>query len=455
MKLKTPKIPKIKLNKNEKRLLVVLSLFLLVGMFYYFVYQKQVADLADLQVQKNTKNEELVGLMTRVNQKNEYNSSMLEYKKVIKELAPKFYGDLTQEEFILIINDLASKAELEVLSYSLNENSQNLDEFLTTLIGNNEASQEQKDNMMASLSVSPDFFVDTIESRSANIDFKGDYQKMREFLMILNKNEKHITIDTINMVADEKENLSGTISINAFNVPSLDDVVSKYNVNEYFEKPSTHQIYENMFEPYQYYKDKLKEIAAKNKATVNPPEQAQGILPPYVESPKLPDAPISLPEVENFHSLNSFDNCANSYFVPNSPEITGSIAESSTSQVGGAVRMKYQFRDFNRINQASLVFAEKTVMQYDPVTNIVLDVKNEIPNNNTLMLTLVAADGKRYELNFEEKESINDWKKMGVIIPADIKYPFMIKRIYVQSEIGGGQQKLEGSLLFDQLGTVE
>ncbi len=446
----------LSLSKNEKRLLGILFVCLFVAGYYYYIYNGQAEKVQQLETMLNEKTIEYDNLLVRAKERFKYEKAIEDYNAAIKILAPKFYGDLSQEKFMLITHDLASESELDVSNYTFSYDESTLGDYLSLMTNGGNMSEEQRSEMTAGLNVSQDFFLDTVKNRTVNLNFTGDYEKLRNFLMRLNEEDKYIYIDNINLTADENQQLNGSMSLQVFNIPSLDETISDYYANNYFTQASTREVYENIFEPYQYYKEvtakeRAKKLNTSTSTSVSVADSGVPPVPSYIGVPSFEQKTKEMEAASKFTVLTSFDQL-DCYFVPNSTEIEGSVAKSAASEDGRALRLSYQFVDFNRQNEASVVFREKTIMQDMPVSSLGIEVNSEIINNNLLKATLVAADGKNYDIEFVG-EMTEGWTKFVADIPADIKYPFMVRRIYLQSV--DKQQKLEGSILFDNLSAIE
>ncbi len=464
MNLKMPQL-NLKLSKNEKRLLLGLALVLVVAAYYYFMYQPRVLEIEQLEQDKVDKQLEYDNLFAKAAQKEQLEAKLKEYKESIKKLAPKFYGELSQEEFMLIVNDFTTEAELEVDGYTYTDAEMTFGEFLVDI-----TKTEDSEVMFESLGVSEEFLADPVYTQTANFNFKGDYQKLRNYLMKLNDYQKHWTIDPITIMAEEESgNIVGTLGLTTFNVPSLDEHIDEYYTQKYFKTASSEnskrEVYDNIFEPYQFYKEmkaKEKAAAAVKAPYRRPSKPKKAVVPPYVKITKLPSNTGSTNNTTTntgtngipTEAIQSYANFTsqNSYFVPNDPAIVGSVSRSADSKDGEALRLQYTFDDFNRLNQASVVFEEQAIMQNSSASKLRMSVKYVLASNNLLKATLIGADGKRYEIDFSVSPG-QDWQLAYATIPADIKYPFMLRRIYVQSV--DKQEKLEGNIIFDQLGAVK
>ncbi len=460
----------LKLSKNEKRLLFALLLVLLVAGYYFYIYEPRLAEIETLEVDKADKQVEYDNLLAKAARKPQLEAELKEYTKQIKKLAPKFYGELSQEEFILIVNDLTVEAELEVDGYNYSDGKMTFGEFLE-----DKTKVEDSKAMFEELGLNELFLADPVYTQTAEFNFKGDYKKLRNYLMKLNDYQKHWTIDPISIIADEdSDDITGTLGLTTFNVPSLDEHIDGYYTDKYFRTASTEAakraVYDNIFEPYEFYKEmQAKAKRASAKAPYRQPSRpTKAPVPAYVKTPVIPSTTINQAgtntaggtnagtgnnniDKEVIQAFTNF-NSQSSYFVPNAPEISGSVSKSAESKDGEAIRLQYTFDDFNKLNQASVVFEEQSIMQNSSASRLRMSVKYVLPSNNLLKASLVGADGKRYEIDFTVGQG-QDWQHAYATIPADIKYPFMLRRIYVQSV--DKQQKLEGNVLFDQLGTVK
>ena len=115
-------------KKDTKMILVILVMLLLAVVYYQFVYVPQSRQIADMKQQKQDYETRIELINTKVSTLPELEKKLEEEKEKIYPMAKKYFGNVDQEDLILIINDLGNKSTIDIVDVSFKE-LENIEEY--------------------------------------------------------------------------------------------------------------------------------------------------------------------------------------------------------------------------------------------------------------------------------------------------------------------------------------
>ncbi len=200
----------MKISKREKTLLFVLVMVVLLYVYYQFLLvpqQEAIHNLTqDLQVMEQERDIKRRTIASEPRIDEEIKSHSNEILVVSEE----FFGELEQEDIILILNDF-------LVYDAFNIPSVNFSEPRIETIG--EASEGQEAQTL------------NLKINTAQFNYESGYQRLLDLLNHLRNYEQRIAINSMNLQGNQTEALTGTITLDFYSVPQ----VAKY----YPGKPET------------------------------------------------------------------------------------------------------------------------------------------------------------------------------------------------------------------------
>ena len=245
----------MKVTKREQILLGALLLVLIAYGFYNFVYTKQNQRITELKTSRDAysqKWEQVKAKIASKDKKNEQNTILT--AKIFNE-TDKLFPSIKQEEIIVVLDKMIKDSNLQadVLGFSevssenstvdtsktvINDESKNvtneLDKLVSAFNGDSkkDATNEKTNTSSTSNSNS---IVNGAYKMQVTFNFKGMYDELISFIDEVENYNKKIIINNINLTGAEGSDVSGTLILEFYGVPKL-------NNNDYFKwdykKPS-------------------------------------------------------------------------------------------------------------------------------------------------------------------------------------------------------------------------
>ncbi|MBP2027369.1 Tfp pilus assembly protein PilO [Acetoanaerobium pronyense] len=201
----------MKISAKEKNLLILLLCIVLGYLYYSFVYTPQREDIQNLQSERNEKKQVYAQMEDMLRKEGNIDLELRENREAIRILADDFFGDIDQEEAIVVLSDFArdSQSVFNRMSFTepAFENILPVEETESTTESNLES-----DN-------------DNIRKMSSQIDFEGDYNSLMSLLRNMKSYPKNILSTNMNINSDEDGNLNGNIAMDFYSVLSVDKYI--------------------------------------------------------------------------------------------------------------------------------------------------------------------------------------------------------------------------------------
>ncbi len=431
----------MKLKNSEKILLTILLIVALGALYYFNVYLRQTNQENELKTEINTLTDEkdVIAQKIATNQLDKF--KLTEYQQKIVELAPNYYGSITQSEYVMLIREMALATGLKITDLNLNEVHQAVSEFIGEPIqddneaaeGDNASAEEKTDELLSEESLAEE-----IVSHSAEVMFEASYVELYNFIDAVNRNDKLLSIRDFN-VKKSNDVLSGSMTIVTHNVPAIDAFIDKNIATNYFQNATDPTVREDLFV------QKLREV----KAVI---PESKVIENPFTEKSVEVPVELTVEQIEKADVLADFKN-GNFFFAGNKPEINGNANRQQVPSLAvEGLRLDYNFNSYNDINEANIVFTERSVMYQRAFAKMRLKAYSATPIKNAIKAELVDAAGKHHVVQFTDLVSADKWQYSYAEMPATIRYPMMVRRLFVEGS--GVQQELSGKIYFDNLAAV-
>jgi type IV pilus assembly protein PilO len=233
---------KMKKNNRLKILLIILGALIASGLYYKFVFSKQIDTLKDLKAKKSDYEGKLINSKNQeANIKNlENNLNRLEEK--IKNKNYKLLPFLEQEKIIVIINDIfedsgingpalgLSEVSVEGLTESDEEEIEQkpileniINDYLSVVSGkglSNREDSQKEENSKEKEQEEETIPMDT-EKVTVTISYSGTYEQLRAFIDRVEAFPKKIIISNLNMTVLDEKNLTGNIVLDFYFAPNI------------------------------------------------------------------------------------------------------------------------------------------------------------------------------------------------------------------------------------------
>ncbi|MGH4121803.1 MAG: hypothetical protein ACREV6_02500 [Clostridium sp.] len=250
----------MKVTKREQVLLGALLIMILCYSFYNFIYAKQVQKIAELKVSRDTLSQKWERDKVKIAAKDKRKGQYTTLKTKILKETDTLFPSIEQEKIIVVLDKMinVSKLQADVLGFSGvgNENTpvvtsktakieekskdatNELDKLVSAFNGDaakdDKSKKEKTNNSKVSTQTKNSMSIDAYKMQVA-FKFKGMYDEFISFIEQVEDYDKKIIINNINLTGAEGSDVSGTIILDFYGIPKLDD--NDYFVWDY-KKPS-------------------------------------------------------------------------------------------------------------------------------------------------------------------------------------------------------------------------
>ena len=394
------------LTKNEKILLILLSIILIFWAVFRFIIIPQTSKLQNLIDQRYEYEDKISQMNTIL--KNEKNIDE-EWTKLHREediIFNKYFPNLDQPQIIYLLNEVLTSEELDVLDISFNT-----------------PSQEQIGDLMVS-------------TLDINIPYRGNYNGLTEVIERIVSGSKKILISALTMDKDQNSLLAGNISLKIY---SLEGIAETDENLVYIEKvPYNNKA--NPFKPFDDYVEKSDE------------DNIDNIEEDLVLNNNMSNSfPSESSETSNYQkdTLEEFDN-GGLYFIPSNKNIKGSLSKSTNSKhKKHSLRFEYNILALEDENRAYVDLLDRNIILKYPPSYIGIWVYSYGYSPSTLGLRFKGQAGEKIDLELTKGIGWTGWKYVEVVPPQDLSlYSLQLDRIYLET---GKDKDDYGVLLFDKL----
>lgn len=252
----------MKISKREQLLLGMLAAVFIVVLYYQFVYVKQVDEIKSLKTEKQEVQEQYDVIMETIKTLEERKGKIKIYNAGITDKMKLYYPAIVQEYIILEIDKMLQESGINgTISFSqitaatvdviapttVNKAESSLQDIVDEY--NNYFKDEKNDeviepqegenleNQEANIEVVDEANTEdktvaytdaTTEQIVVNLNFTGTYENLKKFLDIVDSQEKKLVITNITLSQANDQNVSGSLSMEFYGIPKLNDEDSSY-----------------------------------------------------------------------------------------------------------------------------------------------------------------------------------------------------------------------------------
>ena len=224
------------MNKREKYLLGILVTLIISFGYYKLVYIKQSDKLKAKVEERNLLKEKYDVTLNSINTLDTKKKEVEALKTSVIEKSSDLYPEIMQEKLILELDSILKNSKLEgniifsemevkaieKLSYLENDLDDSSIKDIVDQYNNNEVSKEEINKNVNTTTEA------TVEELKVAIKFNGSYKEIKAFIEGIEKNERMIAITNITITSTSQSTLSGTMNLEYYGVPKINDADSEY-----------------------------------------------------------------------------------------------------------------------------------------------------------------------------------------------------------------------------------
>lgn len=225
----------MKISKKEQNLLMVLGIVILVYLFFTFIYTPQALKLEQTKAELENQKATMERIELAMQSEGQIDMEILNIKQELFPIVRSYFGDLNQEESIVILNDFGISSSMQLSKISFTEPMPN------DLVFNSELEKEQvpvegtktsneQDSAAGDTSTqenSNNSLSGNITYMSANVGFEGTYEQLMAFLNQMGIYHKNIVSTTMNIEQTDNSLLEGEVLLDFYSVKNVDKYIEK------------------------------------------------------------------------------------------------------------------------------------------------------------------------------------------------------------------------------------
>jgi len=381
----------MKISNREKKLIAFLIIFILLAGIYKLVIEKQELQNQSLEAELIQKQSDLSSIEKIIATESTVDAKIQSYGDDITALANYFYGEISQEEIVFLLDNLAKDTNFEIRDMRFDE-----------LVSE-----------------------DGTQSLMVTVKYQGTYTDLQYYIERLKNESKLIVINQITANRNELESTDGEVEIEFTGLPTAKNfIVAEYkNINDSSSNLNT------SMNPFESYEGFIIESETANTQDEGTPTE---IVPTMVK--KL---------VYDFEDMRTF-------FVGEPEDVTGSISQSTLHVSGNfAAEIVYDFKSSKKINRANLIIDREDITIDKQPQLIGIWVYTYEASTHHLGVVVTDSAGKDHDIKIVSQLDTIGWQEIEVPMPINITYPCAVKRIYVAST--DYDSKLNGRIVIDHL----
>jgi len=197
----------MKISKRERNLLIILLCIGLGYVYYTFLYVPQREDIEALKTERNLKRQEYTRMEDILRTEGNIDLELRGARDNIRVMARDYFGDIDQEEAIVVLSDLARESRLIFNRMSFSE--PQFDNIVVVEESGEETTEREEEQ-------------ENIRRLSSSVEFEGNYNSLMDLLRGMKGFPKNILSTNMNISSDEDGNLRGNIAMDFYSVLSVD-----------------------------------------------------------------------------------------------------------------------------------------------------------------------------------------------------------------------------------------
>ncbi len=366
------------LTKNEKFLLTLLGIVILIWGSYSFIITPQTEKIQSLNAQKieyQTKIDEINDVLRREGNINkEWDSLHKEKEDIIAQYFPK----LDQAQIIYLLNGLLEEEAVSVVDMSFNRpDYEDIGDF-------------------------------KVKNMEISIPYNGSYVGVVDIIKSLKGSPRKILLDSVTMDRDSEGKLNGNMFLKVYSLEGIADTNSDVVYIDLAKEESKN----TPFAPFNEYKSG-EEYSSGNMSGEVPGRFEEK---PYVEETLL-----------DFESKNT-------YFLPSQSLVKGSVSQSTNAKSKKySLRFEYNIIAIEEENRGFIDVSKNNITLRYPPNTIGMWVYSYDYSPATVGILFHGQMGEEIYVPLTEGIGWTGWKYIEASPPNDlVVYPLKIEKLYVE-----------------------
>ncbi|WP_313756432.1 LysM domain-containing protein [Tissierella sp.] len=392
-KLLKKKIKMRELTKNEKRLLTILSIVILILGSYKFIITPLSSKIENLKAQKLEYQSKIDEINHVLRKENNINKEWDALHKEKADIVAKYFPKLDQAQVIYLLNELLDQEAVSIVDMNFSRPSyEDIGDF-------------------------------QVKNMTISVPYNGSYDGVVDIIKALKTSPRNILLESVSMDRDSAGRLNGNMTLKVY---SLDGIVDTDNDVIYIDIAND-EVKNTPFIPYEDFKDEQVEDNGNIKDSIE--------VKPYVEEVLL-----------------DFEN-KNTYFLPSQELVKGSVTQSVKAKSKKfSLRFEYDIVAIEEENRGFIDVSKNNIIIKYPPNSIGLWVYSYDYSPATVGILFRGQMGEDIYLPLTKGIGWTGWKYIEANPPEDLNiYPMKLDKLYV--EIPKDRDNC-GVLLMDKLEAV-
>ncbi len=399
------------LTQNEKVLLSILGIALIIFLGNYFILTPQAEKLSELETKKDDLDIQIEEINTLMKKESDIKKEWQMLERERNEILKNYFPALDQAQIIYLLNDLLPYDKVEISDFSFSQPA-------SETIGETD-----------------------VKRMDVTIPFKSDYDGMLELVSVIKESPRRMSIENLSMDRIDDKEVSGNLS---FKVYSLEGLVDE-NPNVIFVDIADNSENNNIIDSFEGFT-----TTAGNSENGNSSEEGgtNGGTSNSGETGTTPGESEGAVEIKG-DIINDFE-VENYFFIPSYEYVSGNTMASTIKQSGKySARLEYNIIALQDENRVYLDMTnQKIQLNYSP-EKMSLWVYSFAYSPGNVGIRLVTNNGDAIHLKIQEGISWLGWKNLNIDLPKELSlYPIKITSIYY--EVPKNTDDF-GVILFDKL----
>lgn len=391
-KLLKKKIKTRELTKNEKFLLTLLGIIIVLWGSYRLIITPQAEKMEILSAEKLEYQEKIDEINDVLRRESNINKEWDILHKEKEDIVSQYFPKLDQAQIIYLLNSLLDKDTVSVVDMNFNRPSyEDIGGF-------------------------------QVKNMDISLPYNGSYPGVVDIIKSLKSSPRKILLDSVSMDRDSEGKLNGNMSLKVYSLEGIADTNSDVVYIDIAKEESKN----TPFAPFEDYKPD-----GENGQEISERPEIQ----PYIEETLL-----------DFESRNS-------YFLPSQELVKGSVSQSTKAKSKKySLRFEYDIVAVEEENRGFIDVSKNNIQLKYPPNTIGLWVYSYDYSPATVGIVFRGQMGEDIYVPLTEGIGWTGWKYIEATPPEDLTlYPLRLEKLYV--EIPKDRDNY-GVLLMDKLEAV-
>ncbi len=403
------------LTQNEKVLLSILGIALVVFLGNYFVLTPQAAKISELETKKNDLDLQIEEINTMMKREAEIKKEWGMLERERNEILKNYFPALDQAQIIYLLNDLLPYDDVEISDFSFSQPT-------TETIGDTD-----------------------VKRMDITIPFKSSYDGMLELVSTVKGSPRRMAIENLSMDRLDDKSVSGNLSFKVYSLEGLVDEDPNVIYVDIADNSDNNNIIDS-FESFASPTENEENGGSTGTGGTSGENGSNGNN--GGGSGSTPGGSEAETEIKG-DIINDFE-VKNYFFIPSHEYTSGNVMPSTIKQSGKySARLEYNIISLQEENRVYVdITNQKIQFNYSP-EKLSFWVYSFAYSPGNIGLRITTNNGDAMHIKVQEGISWLGWKNLSVDLPKELSlYPIKITSIYY--EVPQNTDDF-GVILFDKL----